>query len=684
LLYFSPTKRGERIRSNPIQKLKVLILGNALNPADRASFHSITLIAFFAWVGLGADGLSSSSYGPENAFLSLMEHPHLGLFVALGTILTIFVISASYTQIIEMFPTGGGGYLVASKLLNPTAGMVCGCALLIDYVLTLTISIAAGADAIFSFLPAEWYHYKLEATILGIAFLTVLNLRGAKESIMVLVPIFVVFLVTHVFIILYAVLQHATEIPMLVQATANDTHQSVSELGFMGVFLLIMRSYSLGGSTYTGIEAVSNGLPLLREPKVQTGKRTMLYISVSLAFMVFGLMTAYLLFNVEPQSGKTLNAVLFERATHAWGPEAGGWFVKVALFSEAAILFAAAQAGFMGGPRVLANMALDHWYPTKFTLLSDRLVSQNGLLLMGAAALVMVVISGGSVEYLSVLYVITVFMTFVLSQLGMVRHWASTRRKEDRWIRKILINGLGLALCLFILGAVTFLKFAEGGWLALLMVGALVGIALFVKHHYSNTAKMLKRMDNLVQAAQTSQTGSITKFARNTALIEEVPEPKFDPKARTAVLLVNGFNGLGLHTLFSIIRLFGGIYKNFVFVEIGLIDAGSFKGSDEVDNLQEHVKRELDSYVEFIKRHGYYGEGISALSHDVVDGSATLAPKIVARFPQAVFFMGQLVFPEESFSSRLFHNNVVFAVQRRLYHLGIPFIIMPVRVKMRV
>ncbi|MDB5049228.1 MAG: putative rane protein [Fibrobacteres bacterium] len=678
----------ETPRLNPFQRLKVLILGNALNPADRNSFHSISLIAFFAWVGLGADGLSSSSYGPENAFLALKEHPHLGIFVALATILTIFVISASYSQIIELFPTGGGGYLVASKLLNPTMGMICGCALLIDYILTLTISVAAGADAILSFLPADWYRYKLEATLLGIVLLSVLNLRGAKESIMVLLPVFIVFLITHAFIIMYALLMHAGDIPALIQSTAQDTHQSMSELGWVGMFLLIMRSYSMGGSTYTGIEAVSNGLPILREPKVQTGKRTMIYMSTSLAFTVFGLMVAYLLYDVSPEAGKTLNAVLFEKATAAWGPKMGTLFVQISLFSEAAILFAAAQAGFMGGPRVLANMSLDHWYPTKFTLLSDRLVSQNGIILMGAAAVVMVALSGGSVEFLSVLYVITVFITFVLSQLGMVRHWATTRRREDKWKRKLAVNGLGLGMCIFILAAVTFLKFNEGGWLALVLTGVLVAIAMFVKRHYSNTAKMLKRMDNLVQAAQSSHTGAISKIVKGDGHAhradDPIPEPKFDPKARTAVMLVSGFNGLGLHTLFSIIRLFGGIYKNFVFVEIGLIDAGLYKGSDEVDNLQAHVKKQLDGYVEFIRRHGYYGEGVSALSHDVVEGSANLAPKIMERFPQSVFFMGQLVFPEESFLSRLFHNNVVFAVQRRLYHLGIPFIIMPVRVKMRV
>lgn len=678
----------EKPRLNPFQKLRTLVFGKSLNPADKRSFHSISLIAFFAWVGLGADGLSSSAYGPENAFKALIDHPHLALVVALATTLTIFIISASYNSIIEMFPTGGGGYLVASKLLNPTTGMICGCALLIDYILTLTISIAAGADAIFSFLPPDWAHYKLHATIGGIVFMSLLNMRGAKESILFLTPVFLLFLVTHAFIIVYTIATHFTEIPQVASATLTDLQGTHTELGLVGMFLLIMRSYSMGGSTYTGIEAVSNGLGMLREPRVQTGKRTMVYMATSLAVTVFGLMLAYLLFEVRPMEGKTLNAVLFENVTRTWNPTLGSLFVQITLFSEAAILFAAAQAGFMGGPRVLANMALDHWFPTRFTLLSDRLVSQNGILLMGGFAVATVVLTSGSVEYLSVLYIITVFITFVLSQLGMVRHWWSTRKRLDHWRRPLIINGVSLVLCAFILVSVTFLKFTEGGWIALIAVGAMAVVSLAVKRHYDNTAKMLRRMDNLVQAAQASQSsGSVSKLVKKPgepgSETAEEAEVKFEPKARTAVMLVSGFNGLGLHTLFAIIRLFGGIYKNFIFVELGLIDAGTFKGVDEVENLQHHVKTDLDSYVDFVRRHGYYGEGISALSHDVVEGSAQLAPKIMERFPQSVFFMGQLVFPEESFFSRLFHNNTVFAVQRRLYHLGIPFIIMPVRVKMR-
>src|SRR5882672_11129500 len=172
------------------KRVKTFFIGRALSPHDRSIFHELSLIAFFAWVGLGADGLSSCCYGPQEAFLALRSHPQLSIFVGLASALTVFIISASYSQIIELFPSGGGGYLVASKLLSPTVGMVSGCALLIDYILTITISIASGADALFSFLPAEWQPYKLTFAVLGVLALTMLNLRGVKESVVTLVPIF--------------------------------------------------------------------------------------------------------------------------------------------------------------------------------------------------------------------------------------------------------------------------------------------------------------------------------------------------------------------------------------------------------------------------------------------------------------------------------------------------------------
>ena len=654
------------------QRLKTLVFGGARSPQEPRIFHKLSLIAFFAWVGLGADGLSSSCYGPEEAFSALKGHTYLAIFVALASALTIFVISRSYSQIIELFPSGGGGYLVASKLLSPTLGMISGCALLIDYVLTITLSVASGADALFSFLPPAWHSFKLEFAVCGVVVLIILNLRGVKESVMPLVPIFLIFLITHAFAILYGIGTHLMNFREVAAGTVLEVQKSHSEIGLIGMVLLMLRAYSMGAGTYTGIEAVSNGLPILREPKVQTAKRTMTYMAASLSFVVIGLMLAYILFEVRSEPGKTLNAVLFEHMTHDWG----GWgygFLLVILISEAVLLFVAAQTGFLDGPRVLSNMALDRWFPTRFSTLSDRLVTQNGILIMGGAALTLMVLARGSVHFMIVLYSINVFITFALSQLGMVRHWWNSRANVEQWRRKLLLNGVGLALTTFILVSVITLKFHEGGWITLVVTGALIGLVMLIKRHYNQTAKLLRRLDKLVLQAISSGDSVLLQHKAPVSA-------QADPQAKTAVLLVNGFNGLGLHTLFQVVRLYGDVFKNFVFVQVGVVDAGVFKGLAEIERLKTQVKRELDQYVDFTKRSGYYAEGVSAIGVDVIDEVADLAPTILARFPYAVFFGGQLVFPEDSLLTRGLHNYTVFALQRRLYHQGIPISILPIRV----
>jgi amino acid transporter len=654
------------------KRLKNIVIGKAKDPYDKSLFHKLSLIAFFAWIGLGADGLSSSSYGPEEAFRALAGHHYLAVLVGLGSVITIFIISASYSQIIELFPSGGGGYLVSSKLLSPTFGMISGSALLIDYVLTITVSVASGADAIFSFLPKEMHVYKLETTIIAVALLSLMNMRGVKESIMVLVPVFLVFLVTHIFAIGYSIIVHLGEIPQLIVATKTDIGNTYTEIGFIGMALLLLKSYSMGAGTYTGIEAVSNGLQILREPRVETGKRTMRLMSISLSVMVIGLMFGYLIYRVEPASGKTLNAIFFESITHNWGAFLGTSFVFVTLASEAALLFVAAQTGFLDGPRVMANMALDQWFPTRFATLSDRFVTQNGVLVMGGAAVIMMIITQGSVQFLVVLYSINVFITFVLSQLGMVRHWWSARAQEKKWKRKITVNGVGLILSSFILVSVSFLKFNEGGWMTVLVTGALILIVSLVKKHYNNTRILLSRLDALVTDIETTQT--LTGK-------DHVHKPReYNKNEKTAVLLVSGFNGIGLHTLFSIIRTFGKTFQNFVFVQVGVVDAGNFKGSTEIERLQSHIKTESNRYVTFLQSQGYYATSIQTIGVDVTKALIQIAPKILEQFPNAVFFGGQLVFPKESLFSRWLHNFTIFSVQRRLYNQGIPVVIMPIRV----
>ena len=275
--------------------IKRLIIGPPRNVSDPEIFHHVSLVAFLAWVGLGADGLSSSAYGPEEAYKALGPHAHLSIILVAMTAVTIAVISIAYSNLIQHFPGGGGGYLVASKLLGNRVGVVSGCALLVDYVLTITVSVASGCDQLWSSLPLRLLPYKLPAEFLILGVLVVLNLRGVRESVNILAPIFVVFIVTHAIAIVYAISIHFTRLPEVFRDAHTDFSGSVHSMGWLPLMLILLRAYSLGGGTYTGIEAVSNGVTILREPRVRTGKRTMALMATSLAFTAGGIMFGYLL-----------------------------------------------------------------------------------------------------------------------------------------------------------------------------------------------------------------------------------------------------------------------------------------------------------------------------------------------------------------------------------------------------
>ena len=648
--------------------LKSIVFGREKSLTDRNLFHSISLIALFAWVGLGADGLSSSCYGPEETYKALGTSPHLSLFVALASVVTIIAICASYSQIISLFPTGGGGYLVASKLLSPSAGVVSGCALLIDYVLTVTISVASGADALFSLLPGSAQHFKLAFAVAGVIGLTLINLRGVKESVVIWVPIFAVFVLTHIFVILYAMISHSSGLAGIATATTHEVHLVSGTVGWFGLMALLLKAYSMGAGTYTGIEAVSNGLPILREPRVRTGRRTMVYMGVSLALTVAGLLVAYQLYDVHINPDKTLNAVLVEQLTSGWNHLAGGTFTWVTLASEAALLIIAAQTGFLDGPRVLANMALDRWFPAQFANLSERLVTRNGVLLMGLSGFVMMLATRGSVDLLVIFYSINVFITFSLSQAGMVRHWWQERAGDPDWIRKLAINGFGLVLTGSILISLTIVKFNEGGWATLLVTGIFVVGAFGIKRHYNGVRLQLRRLDSIVEAAEAE-----------AKLVPAVP-PAADPKARTAVILVNGFNGLGLHTILNVPRMFGNTFRNFIFVQVGSVDAGNFKGAAEIDDLRAHTENEAARYVQFAQARGYGSKAFTAIGYDVTSEVMKLAREASTEFPNQVFFAGQLLFTYETNMTRWLHNHTVFTLQRRFFLSSMPFVVLPIRV----
>ena len=656
------------------ERLKNIFIGKAKAVQDKTLFHKLSLVAFFAWIGLGADGISSSCYGPEEAFRNLQGHPMLAIFVALGTVLTIFIISSSYSQIIRLFPHGGGGYLVGSKLISPTVGMVSGCALIIDYVLTITISISSGSDALFSFLPASMQPYKLTVAVLGVCLLILLNLRGVKESVLSLTPIFVIFILTHVFAIGYSIFSHASNFQNVANETAHQWNATVSEVGVLGTLFIILKAYSMGAGTFTGIEAVSNGMPILREPRVATAKKTMVLMAVSLSFIVLGLMVAYALFNVQIDPHKTLNAVLFDNITAGWGNVWGKGFILVTLISEAALLFVAAQTGFIDGPRIMANMAIDHWFPKKFAALSDRLVTMNGVLLMGFASILLMTISRGSVALLVVLYSINVFITFSISQLGMVRHWWTNRGKLNHWRKKLAVNGFGFILTSFILISVTIIKFEQGGWITLVITGLFIMLAYNIKKHYFKTTLRLQKL-RLRAYEELKQTIELMPNR------EDLPEVAFDPTRKTAIILVSGFGGTGLFTFLRINENFRGVYKNFIFIRVGIINSKIYRGSEEMENFKTQVKEDGDKYVKIANQFGYYAKSMWTIGTDPVNEVYRIVKKIHTKVANPTFFGGQLVFSKAFFLSQMLHNHTIFSIQKRFFKFGIPIVIFPIKIE---
>jgi len=664
------------INNNYAFNIKNAVIGKARDLNDKSIFSKISLVAFFAWVGLGSDPLSSSCYGPEEIYRHLSGHTNLALIVSLLTVVTIFIISTSYSQIIRLFPHGGGGYLVASRLISPIVGMVSGSALLIDYVLTISISLSSGADALFSFLPIEYHHFKLIFTISILSILVVLNLRGVKESVYSLTPIFVIFVLTHIFLILYVFSTHVPQISIVVAKTGNEFSNSINQLGIFGTLFLIMKAYSMGAGTYTGIEAVSNGIPNLREPKVPTAIRTMRLLAISLSIAVIGLIISYFLMDVRIQEGRTLNAVLIQQVASGWNQYLSYGFIFITLLSEAAILFVAAQTGFLDGPRVMANMAHDSWLPRRFTLLSDRLVSQNGILLMGFAAFLVIWISGGSVAFLVVLYSINVFITFSLSQFGMVKHWFHVRKSEKHWFKKLIINGIGLILTSFILITVIIIKFNQGGWITILITGSIVALAVTIKRHYYKIAKEIIKIQREMNH-KISDWVNILK-SRNEFRNLDLPVNNSDS---TAVFLVNGYTGIGLYTLFNMLSIFPKTYKNFVFIQVGILDSGSFYGNDQMNKLTSDIELDLTKYVYLTKQLGYHAEYRYSLGTDVAEEVEKLTPEIMQSFPNSTFIGGQLIFEGMYRISKILHNFTIFSIQQRLYKHGLTTIVIPISFK---
>jgi K+ transporter len=263
-----------------------------------------------------------------------------------------------------------------------------------------------------------------------------------------------------------------------------------------------------------------------------------------------------------------------------------------------------------------------------------------------------------------------VFITFALSQTGMVRHWWLERKKEKHWKRKLLINGIGLTLTLFILITVIVVKFQEGGWITLFVTSILVLIVVRIRKHYKYAEKLIHRFD--LKMRHYVENIFTNKYYSSNGSKE------YDPNARTAVVCISGYNGLGIQTFFKIVDEFKEI-KNFVFINVGIVDAGNFKGASELTNLKDHVIESLENYKKLAEHLGYFSEYYYTIGTDVADEINNLSKPILRKYHDAVFFVGQFIIPKSSAFTRMLHNQAQFAIHNRLSHKGIIMVMIPVK-----
>ncbi len=456
-----------------------LVLGRPLRSNEAASEEIGPVEGLSA---LSLDALTSVAYGPQALLVALgaggLAALRLGPWISLGIVGLLCLLVASYLQVIVAFPGGGGAYAVARANLGSTLSLVAGAALIVDYTLTVAVSIAAGAGSLTTAFPAL-YSWTVPVCLGILAVITVLNLRGLGEGARAfLLP--TLGFIAAVLVVIGVGLIHPLA-PDLEQFGSPQV--ATHGLQAIGV-LLVLQAFSAGCSALTGVEAIANGVPLFRKPRLRTAQQTELLLGILLAAMLLGLAALVQKFHVEPRAG---NAVLNQIVAVALGR---GWLFDGISILVTVALALAANTSFGGLPVLASLLASDHRLPHSFAIRGDRLVFTYGILALAGLAAVLLLATGGNTDSLIPLFAIGVFTGFTLAQSGMVRHWFGGRERGWRWRAAINATGAtasGVATLIFVLT-----KFREGAWAVVIAIPLLVLLFVRVQRYYRRVGAELR------------------------------------------------------------------------------------------------------------------------------------------------------------------------------------------------
>jgi amino acid transporter len=645
------------------------IVGPPRDPVDPGTRRGLLLTAVLASAGLGANGLSSACYGPEKAFLALGSHPELGPILAVAMAATLIILALAYTQIIEIFPSGGGNYKVVSQLLGPGMGLIAGSALLVDYVLTIAVSLASGTDGLFSILPPGAQTHKLSVEIGLIMVLITLNMRGVTDAIRFLLPIVLAFLLCHGFLIVYGIASSAQSFPVTVTHTPIGAHGLPQQIAWPLAAALLLRAYSLGGSSLTGIESIANNVNMLTKPRYRTGRTTLLSVALTLGFVAGGILLLYTLSGVRPVYGQTLNAVAFGTVVDRLpiGSFARSAVLLGVLALEGAILFVAANSILIFAPSLLGTMATDSWLPHRFSHLSSRLVRQNGVLFVGGCALAILVGTGGELGLLVVLYSINVFLSLALAKAGLCRYWWTRRTDFRHWPLRLAVAGAGFMIAAMILIVTVTQKFFAGGWATLCVTLLVIGGCLAIRRHYNWVEERRSEMDAL--------------FALPTHELASARTIPSSPDHQVAVLLVTEHCGPAIHTLLWMQRLFPDRFRSIVLIGVVKVHADALGTRDVFLRKRARLEASLDQLQAFCGKEGIGTGRVIGHGTDAVAELERLIKDTVARFPGCVCFTNQLILPGRRRFGEWLHNQTSLGLQRRLHLDGIPLVVLPITLR---
>lgn len=464
-------------------KLKNIFIGRSLKSSDEGDEGNL-LTKLQALAMLSSDALSSIAYGPEQVVLVLVSVSAGAIWWSLPIGIVVLILLASltisYRQVIHAYPQGGGAYMVTTENLSPKAGLVSGGSLLVDYMLTVAVSVSSGADAITSAIPAL-HPYNLHISIILVLVLMLMNLRGLRESaVSLMIPVYL-FIASTVFLIGFGLLQ---------LLLGNLSYHATAPIGksISGVSLvLLLRAFTSGSASLTGVEAISNSVPFFKTPKAENAAKTLAIMAAILGFMFAGITFLNYWIGIVPVKGVTTLAQMAQAILG--NSPVGRLLFYIFQLSTALILAVAANTGFSAFPMLSYNMAKNKYMPHMYMEKGARLGYSNGILTLAIGAILLLLIFNGNTERLIPLYTIGVFVPFALSQTGMVVHWHKQYGKH--FLKYSVANILGAAICYTIVAILLLFRLRDI-WPFFPIIIVLLWIFLSIKNHYNKVAKQLR------------------------------------------------------------------------------------------------------------------------------------------------------------------------------------------------